>query len=79
MSHCLLFSLYTSPRIQVGEIVRQDIVHCFQMALKRLSNLFELVDCSGPEAAGGGGLQRDSAKRAGSGGDSGSSGSSDVF
>lgn len=53
----------------VREIVRQDMVHCFQMALKRLRNLFELVDSrpgADGEGEGGGGGSSSSNDGAGS-------------
>ena len=37
---------------EVKEIDRQEVVHCFKMAEKRLINLFELVDNRTDDSAG---------------------------
>jgi hypothetical protein len=38
----------------VKDIKRTDVVHCFQMAKKRLVNLFEIVDAGEKKANGQG-------------------------
>ena len=48
----LLSQLAEMMEKEVKEIDRQEVVHCFKMAEKRLTNLFELVDNRTDDGAG---------------------------